>query len=205
MFIIINHFLHISFTLFNSLSTVDLIQGRTLLTLPKTPGMLKPAQPWPRDTTPICVARTLPFTWGRGQVNVVWKICSILSNAFGHFKLGKLVLDFSYILQPFYLIYLFKDIYKWVAFIGQCIFHRSQEYKSRLPGPRTRTWQGWGSTTASWRGGSSKCAPGCEADRAAAAPEDDVLAVQVRARRRRGCVRTGGDQERQFKILGSGK
>ena len=100
---IINHFLHISFTLFNSLSTVDLIQGRTLLTLPKTPGMLKPAQPWPRDTTPICVARTLPLTWSRGQVNVVWKICSILSNAFGHFKLGKLVLDFSYILQPFYL------------------------------------------------------------------------------------------------------
>ena len=44
-----------------------------------------------------------------------------------------------------------------------------------------------------------------EADRPAAAPEDDVSAVQVRARRRRGCVRTGGDQERQFKILGSGK
>ena len=44
-----------------------------------------------------------------------------------------------------------------------------------------------------------------EADHPAAAPEDDVSAVQVRARRRRGCVRTGGDQERQFKILGSGK
>ena len=44
-----------------------------------------------------------------------------------------------------------------------------------------------------------------EADCAAAAPEDDVSAVQFRARRRRGCGRTGGDQERQFKILGSGK
>ena len=44
-----------------------------------------------------------------------------------------------------------------------------------------------------------------EADRPAAAPEDDVSAVQFRARRRRGCGRTGGDQERQFKILGSGK
>ena len=44
-----------------------------------------------------------------------------------------------------------------------------------------------------------------EADRPAAAPEDDGSAVQVWARRRRGCVQTGGDQERQFKILGSGK
>ena len=44
-----------------------------------------------------------------------------------------------------------------------------------------------------------------EADCAAAAPEDNVSAVQFRARRRRGCGRTGGDQERQFKILGSGK
>ena len=46
---------------FISFLTTFWIHGRIFLTLPKIPGLLNPAHPRPRDTTPICVALTFLF------------------------------------------------------------------------------------------------------------------------------------------------